>query len=202
MCEMQGSAVIPNSHKHVIHAKKSSIFSSIRTPEGRHRRLMVVSRSCSQSSSESNDSKKTSNVWQRVGAAAAAAVLSLQATLPLAALAVADAEFPPLIITPDVMESLPPLPTKFPPLSPLRLPKMQQLVLKNGLRVILLEDKEAPLVRGTLMMRGGQRASPPNKIGLASIAAAVQRSGGSVAYPGSSLDGELEDLAVRHLIIN
>ena len=33
-----------------------------------------------------------------------------------------------------------------------------QVTLSNGLRVFLLEDHELPLVRGSLLMRGGQRA--------------------------------------------
>lgn len=39
-----------------------------------------------------------------------------------------------------------------------------QMVLDNGLRVFLLEDHEVPLVKGTLLMKGGARASPPNKV--------------------------------------
>ncbi|KAI3426252.1 hypothetical protein D9Q98_008627 [Chlorella vulgaris] len=95
----------------------------------------------------------------------------------------------------EVVARLPPLPTDFPPLPPLALPKYQQLTLKNGLRVFLLEDHELPVVRGSLLMRGGQRASPADKVGLASLSAAVQRSGGSVQHPGQALDDALEDRA-------
>ncbi len=38
-----------------------------------------------------------------------------------------------------------------------------QFALSNGLRVFLLEDHELPVVQGSLLMRGGQRASPPDK---------------------------------------
>ena len=38
-----------------------------------------------------------------------------------------------------------------------------QVVLENGLKVFLLEDHEVPLVKATLLMRGGARASPPDK---------------------------------------
>jgi len=150
-------------------------------------------------------------LFQRCAAAATAVTISLQAVLAPMALAaaaldssndanttttaVSQTTIAPLIVKPDVLDTLLPLPKDFPPLPPLKLPKMDQITLKNGLRVILLEDREAPLVRGTLFMRGGQRASPQNKSGLASIAAAVQRSGGSVQHPGSSLDNELEELA-------
>ena len=37
-------------------------------------------------------------------------------------------------------------------------------MLDNGLRVYLLEDHEVPLVKGTLLMKGGARASPPDKV--------------------------------------
>lgn len=63
-----------------------------------------------------------------------------------------------------------------------------QEVLPNGLHVYLLPDPEVPLIRGTLLMRGGQLASPSDKIGLASITAAVQRGGGSVDHPGSVMN--------------
>ena len=108
-----------------------------------------------------------------------------------------------LIITPEAYNSLlrsqaiPPSPSldQFPPLSSLTLPKQQRFTLQNGLRVILIEDTEAPLVRGNLLMKGGTRASPPDKIGLASIAAAVQRAGGSHTHPNGQLDDALEALA-------
>lgn len=123
----------------------------------------------------------------------------------------------------DVVARLPPLPVDFPPLPPLALPKYQQVTLKNGLRVFLLEDHELPVVRGSLLMRGGQRASPDDKVrgvgwvgpacqlctggpghgthlhtpqvGLASLSAAVQRSGGSASHPGAALDEALEERA-------
>ena len=41
-----------------------------------------------------------------------------------------------------------------------------QFALANGLRVFLLEDHELPVVQGSLIMRGGQRASPPDKASL------------------------------------
>ena len=39
------------------------------------------------------------------------------------------------------------------------------MTLDNGLRVFLAEDHELPLVRGTLLMRGGHRAAPPSRVG-------------------------------------
>jgi len=61
--------------------------------------------------------------------------------------------------------------------------------------VLLLRDSEVPLVHGALLMYGGQAASPRDQVGLASITAAVQRSGGTRQHPGNEMDGRLEDLA-------
>jgi predicted Zn-dependent peptidase len=71
----------------------------------------------------------------------------------------------------------------------------QQGKLSNGLRVVLLEDHEVPLVRGTILMKGGQQSSPADKVGLASISLAMQRSGGSTSTPGPELDAALESVA-------
>lgn len=59
---------------------------------------------------------------------------------------------------------LPPLPTVFPPLPGLKAPDIEEAVLSNGLRLFLVEDHEVPIVRASLLMRGGMRASPPDKV--------------------------------------
>ncbi len=41
---------------------------------------------------------------------------------------------------------------------------MLQVTLSNGLRIFMLEDHEIPVVHGSLLMRGGQRASPSDKV--------------------------------------
>ncbi|PNH03840.1 hypothetical protein TSOC_010067 [Tetrabaena socialis] len=97
--------------------------------------------------------------------------------------------------SPDDLGSLPPLPTEFPPLPELRLPKYTTATLRNGLRVFLLPDDEVPLVRATLLMRGGQYGSPADKVGTASLTSYVQRAGGSAQHPAPGLDERLEQLA-------
>lgn len=148
----------------------------------------------------------TSDWRQRAAAAAAAALLTVQGlALPAPSLAAASPvpsvaaelqqqQAPPAQQTPDAL-ALPPLPSTFPPLPPLALPKYKQITLSNGLRVFLLEDHELPVVRGSILMRGGQRASPDEKVGLATMSAAVQRSGGSLQHPSQQLDDELEERA-------
>ena len=42
-----------------------------------------------------------------------------------------------------------------------------QLTLSNGLRVYLLEDHDVPLVKASLLFRGGMRTSPPDKVSRA-----------------------------------
>lgn len=133
--------------------------------------------------------------WRWLGTAVAAAALSAQAAFspPSFAMASPQAEalqqhtertVPYAMTSPEVLGRLPPLPANFPQLPPLRRPNFERFTLPSGLRVILLEDHEALLVRGVMLMRGGQRANPPGKVGLASISAAAQRAGGSKAHPG------------------
>eukprot|EP00897_Mesotaenium_endlicherianum_P006597 jgi/Mesen1/5966/ME000301S05093 len=92
---------------------------------------------------------------------------------------------------------LPPIPKEFPPLGSLTLPEYEQVTLPNGLRVFLLEDHELGLVGGQLLVRGGGKLEPAEKVGLAGIAGAVQRSGGSVNHPAKDLDAALESMAAR-----
>lgn len=41
---------------------------------------------------------------------------------------------------------------------------LAQVVLKNGLRVFLVQDHDVPLVKATLLFPGGLRASDPAKV--------------------------------------
>ncbi|CAI5464826.1 unnamed protein product [Closterium sp. Yama58-4] len=90
---------------------------------------------------------------------------------------------------------LPPIPTAFPPLPDPALPPYEQLVLPNGLRVFLLEDHELGLVGGQLLVKGGAQYEAPDKVGVAGMMAAVQRSGGTQQYPEEQLDDTLEAMA-------
>ena len=101
---------------------------------------------------------------------------------------------PPLLAAPassaaaDAASTTPTTTTTTPPL-------LGPTVLPNGLRLFLLEDHEAPLIRGTLLVRGGARAVPDEKLGLGAITAAAQRTGGSRKTPAPHLDDALADLA-------
>jgi len=102
---------------------------------------------------------------------------------------------PPGIASMLTAQELPEIPSTFPPIAEVKLPPYKMVELSNGLRVFLLEDHEIGIVNGSLLMKGGARGDPADKVGVAAIAAAVQRSGGSEAHPASELDGALEDLA-------
>lgn len=75
------------------------------------------------------------------------------------------------------------LPTEFPPLPDLQPTPYETVTLSNGLKVFLMKDTEVPLVRGSLLVRGGTRADPVDQRGLSSFAASLVRLGGSEQHP-------------------
>lgn len=74
-------------------------------------------------------------------------------------------------------------------------PEPERIVLDNGMVVYLLEDHELPLVTVTAMIRTGGWLDPPDKIGLAGIAGATMRTGGTQRMGPEELDRELEQMA-------
>jgi predicted Zn-dependent peptidase len=84
---------------------------------------------------------------------------------------------------------------KFPPLKQIPIPNVAAYTLPNGMKLYLLEDHELPIVSGTVRVRTGNLLEPADKVGLASIAGAVMRSGGTPGKTGDQLDEELENIA-------
>lgn len=137
--------------------------------------------------------------------AMAAAAIVVTSLAPLEALAAALPERASALAASSYPSSTaPPLPTKFRPLRSFSLPRVEQAVLSNGLRVFYVSDVPVaaggesgglgtPTARGALLMRGGQRAASPP--GVATLATTVQRAGGSVQHPAPGLDERLDDLA-------
>lgn len=82
----------------------------------------------------------------------------------------------------------------FPPLH-FSIPGTERVVLKNGMRVYLLEDHELPVVSITALVRTGSVYDPAGKSGLAALTGAVMRSGGTVGTPVEKIDDELEFMA-------
>lgn len=58
-----------------------------------------------------------------------------------------------------------------------RLPRPQEAVLSNGLRVYLLEDHELPTFHLHFLVKGGGLADPPDKRGVAMVTASLLREG-------------------------
>jgi len=86
---------------------------------------------------------------------------------------------------------------KFPKLREIKMPKVVQKTLKNGMKVLLVEDRQFPTIDVRAMIRVGSIYDPPDKIGLAAITGTVMRTGGTKTRPGDQLDEELESLAAR-----
>jgi predicted Zn-dependent peptidase len=86
---------------------------------------------------------------------------------------------------------------KYPELRPFAVPAVESITLSNGLRLYLLEDHEMPLINGTVMVRTGSLFDPPDKIGLAAIAAQVMVNGGTTNRPGDDLSRRFQDLGAE-----
>jgi len=84
---------------------------------------------------------------------------------------------------------------KYPPLPPLKVPDPAEITLSNGMKVLLLEDHELPLISGAALIRTGNLFDPPDKRGLAGITGEVLRSGGTKTRTGDQLDQDLENVA-------
>ncbi len=85
----------------------------------------------------------------------------------------------------------------FPPLKELKLPKIERVVLENGMIVYLVEDHELPLIEISARIRVGSKYEPPDKIGLAKITGRVMRTGGTKSKTGDEIDEELESIAAQ-----
>ena len=84
-----------------------------------------------------------------------------------------------------------------PPLRPFIPSQPRRVLLGNGLVILLQEDHELPLVRGTARIRGGSREEPAAKVGLGGIYGEVWRTGGTRDRTGDHLDDFLEARAAR-----
>ena len=83
----------------------------------------------------------------------------------------------------------------YPPLKQVKIRELATFTLKNGMRVLLLEDHELPLINGLALIRTGNLFDPPDKRGLSSVMADVLRSGGTSARTGDQIDEDLENIA-------
>lgn len=74
-------------------------------------------------------------------------------------------------------------------------PKVERVVLDNGIIVYLKEDHELPLFYGRAMLHCGGMWDTPDKVGLANMTGIVLRTGGTETKTGDKIDDELEYIA-------
>jgi len=86
---------------------------------------------------------------------------------------------------------------KTPPLRKFSMPQPKRIQLSNGMVIFLQEDHDLPLVRGTALIRGGNRDVPAGKAGLLGIYTQAWRTGGTTTKTGDELDQFLESRAAR-----
>jgi len=79
-----------------------------------------------------------------------------------------------------------------PPLHAFKPTEPKRIELPNGLVIFLQEDHELPFISGTILIRGGSRDEPANKIGLVSLYGQTWRTSGTAAVDGDTLDDRLE----------
>jgi zinc protease len=96
---------------------------------------------------------------------------------------------------PAGMQESPPAPA---PPRPVRIPKPQETTLPNGLRVIVAEDRDMPLISARVVIASGAEVDPAGASGLADLTAELltkgtdSRSAPEIAHAVESLGGELE----------
>ena len=71
----------------------------------------------------------------------------------------------------------------------------RRIELSNGLTIFLQEDHELPFIDGSILIRGGSRDEPADKVGLVSLYGEAWRTSGSATTSGDALDTELAQKA-------
>jgi zinc protease len=82
-----------------------------------------------------------------------------------------------------------------PPLHAFKPVQPRRIELSNGLVIFLQEDHELPFINGTILIRGGSRDVPDNKVGLVSLYGQSWRTSGTATIDGDKLDDQLENKA-------
>jgi zinc protease len=75
-----------------------------------------------------------------------------------------------------------------------RPPHVQEVTLGNGMKVLLLEDHTIPVVKVSAVARAGSIYDPPDKVGLASVAVSLMRSGGAGERTPGEFDAAIDGL--------
>ncbi|MGL5805103.1 MAG: M16 family metallopeptidase [Xenococcaceae cyanobacterium] len=116
--------------------------------------------------------------------------LSWLGLLLVAILAVFVLRQPALAVTAKHYDEL-----KFPPLAEVQIPKYERYELKNGMVIYLAEDRRLPLIRGSAIVRTGDRLESSEKVGLAQITGRTIRIGGTSKHTADELNAMLEQKA-------
>ncbi len=123
-------------------------------------------------------------------------VCAVAAAIVLGVLGCASAPAPtgePAAIAPVALPALEAL--DYPPLPELDVPEPVRRELANGLVLVLVEDRELPLIDAFFRIRTGSRLEPEEKAGLAGLVGEVLRTGGTSARSGPEIDRFLENRA-------
>jgi len=84
-----------------------------------------------------------------------------------------------------------------PPLHAFKPEQPKRVELSNGLVIFLQEDHELPFINGSILIRGGSRDEPADKVGLVSMYGSAWRTSGTSTIGGDKLDDQLELKAAR-----
>ncbi len=83
----------------------------------------------------------------------------------------------------------------FPKLNDIKMPKVIEKELPNGIKLYLVEDHTYPTINMRGMVRAGSVYEPADKVGLAYVTGAVLRTGGTESMTGDEIDKKLETMA-------
>lgn len=76
-----------------------------------------------------------------------------------------------------------------------QIPKAERVVLRCGMPVYLLADRELPIINITALVRTGSVHDPANRSGLAGMTGSAMRNGGAGGLSPEKMDDELEFMA-------
>lgn len=82
----------------------------------------------------------------------------------------------------------------YPKLNDIPMPTVVRETLPNGMKLLLVEDHEFPVVGLQALVRGGMLAEPAGKTSVAELLGDVLRSGGTEAMTGDAMDARLDRL--------
>ncbi len=84
-----------------------------------------------------------------------------------------------------------------PPLHDFKPVQPKRIELSNGLVIFLQPDHELPFINGSILIRGGSRDEPADKVGLVGLYGQTWRTSGTAAISGEALDDALALRAAR-----